>query len=214
MKGKGEKMKIRAERVVPVLLGVYFIENVICAVSPYDRTTWLAESLTAWIPLFFLLVCYFRGGRLSVAACCAMAPWFLLQTVGAHYSFELVPFDRVTEFFHFERNHFDRVCHFCVGGFAYPVIEVFERRKLIADRALTVFCVIMGVLGFAAVFEIIEWLYAVFSSPEAGAAFLGSQGDIWDAQKDMLADGLGACCASALYCLLNPCGGAEKRGEA
>ena len=39
-------MKIRAERVVPVLLGVYFIENVICAVSPYDRTTWLAESLT------------------------------------------------------------------------------------------------------------------------------------------------------------------------
>ena len=201
-------------RIPAILLGIYVVENIIGAIAPVDRTTWLAESLTAWIPLAAILIWYRRGMRLSPAAYLAMAPWFLLQTIGAHYTFVEVPFDWVTEFFGFQRNHFDRICHFCVGGFAYPVIEVFERRKLIANRALTIFCVIMGVLGFAAVFEIIEWLYAVFSSPEAGAAFLGSQGDIWDAQKDMLADGLGACCASALYCLLNPCGGAEKRGEA
>ena len=207
-------MKINAERAVPaVLLGVYLVENVIGAVSPYDRTTWLAESLTAWIPLAFLLFRYARGERLSAAAYCAMAPWFLLQTLGAHYSFERVPFDGVTELFHFGRNHFDRVCHFCVGGFAYPVIEILERRKAVAARTLTVFLVIMGVFGFSAIFEIIEWLYAVFSSPEAGAAFLGSQGDVWDAQKDMLADGLGACCAAAVYCLVNRRGKAEPAGN-
>ena len=66
------------------------------------------------------------------------------------------------------------------------------------------FCVVMGIFGFAAIFEIFEWLYAVCSSPESGTAFLGSQGDIWDAQKDMLADGLGACCATTFYCLLHP----------
>ena len=122
----------------------------------------------------------------------------------AHYTFEHVPFDWITELFGFQRNHFDRICHFCVSGFAFPVLELLERRQLVRGRVLAVFCVVMGVFGFAAIFEIFEWLYAACSSPQAGTAFLGSQGDIWDAQKDMLSDGLGACTASALYCLLNP----------
>ena len=195
-------MKLKSEHAVPaLLLGAYVVENIVAAISPVDRTTWLAESITAWIPLAWLIVWYWRGGRLSAAAWCAMAPWFLLQTLGAHYTFEQVPFGWVTELFGFQRNHFDRVCHFSVGGFAFPVLELLERRQLVRGRALTVFCVVMGIFGFSAIFEIFEWLYAVCSSPEAGTAFLGSQGDVWDAQKDMLADGLGACCASALYCL-------------
>ncbi|MBQ7695996.1 MAG: DUF2238 domain-containing protein [Lentisphaeria bacterium] len=204
-------MKIPVEYRVPaLLLGIYLLENLVAAAAPLDRVTWLAESLTAWIPLAFILVWYLRGGRLSAAAWLAMAPWFLLQTVGAHYSFEHVPFDWITEIFGFQRNHFDRVCHFCVGGFAFPVIEILERRELIRGRGLTVFFVVMGVFGFAALFEVIEMLYAICASPEAGAAFLGSQGDIWDAQKDMLADGLGAMCFSAFYCLLHPAGAKKE----
>ncbi|MEW6041908.1 MAG: DUF2238 domain-containing protein, partial [Elusimicrobiota bacterium] len=55
------------------------------------------------------------------------------------------------------------------------------------------------ILAAAAAYEIIEWLFAVLSDPQAGAAFLGSQGDIWDAQKDMLADGLGAVFSMTLF---------------
>ena len=198
-------MKIKAKTWVPaLLLGVYIAESFVTAVAPVDRTTWFAENLTAWIPLAAIMVWYRRGGRLSAAAWLAMAPWFLLQTVGAHYTFAQVPFGWVTELFGFQRNHFDRICHFCVGGFAFPVLELAERRGAIRGRGLAVFAVVMGVFGFAAIFEIFEWLYAVLSSPEAGSAFLGSQGDVWDAQKDMLADGLGAVCAAMLYCLITP----------
>ena len=198
-------MKIKAEKWVPaLLLGVYVAESLVTAVAPVDRTTWFAENLTAWIPLAAIMVWYWRGGRLSAAAWLAMAPWFLLQTVGAHYTFAQAPFGWVTELFGFQRNHFDRVCHFCVGGFAFPVLELLERRDAIRGRALAVFVAVMGIFGFAAIFEIFEWLYAVWSSPEAGSAFLGSQGDVWDAQKDMLADGLGAVCAAMLYCLMTP----------
>ena len=198
-------MKIKSETWVPVLLlGVYIAESFVTAIAPVDRTTWFAENLTAWIPLAAIMVWYRRGGRLSAAAWLAMAPWFLLQTIGAHYTFAQVPFGWVTELFGFQRNHFDRICHFCVGGFAFPVLELAERRGAIRGRALAVFAVVMGIFGFAAIFEIFEWLYAVLSSPEAGSAFLGSQGDVWDAQKDMLADGLGAACAAMLYCLMTP----------
>ena len=200
---------MKSEHWLPaLLLGIYIVENVVGAISPADRITWLAESLTAWIPLAAILFWYRRGGRLSAAAWLAIAPWFLLQTLGAHYTFEHVPFGWVTELFGFQRNHFDRICHFCVGGFAFPALELLERRGAIRGRGLALFCVVMGIFGFAAIFEIFEWLYAASASPEAGAAFLGSQGDIWDAQRDMLADGLGAICASAFYCLLNPRRGA------
>ena len=202
---------MKAEHRLPaLLLGIYIVENVVGAIAPVDRSTWLAESLTAWVPLAGILIWYGCGGRLSRAAWLAIAPWFLLQTLGAHYTFEHVPFGWVTEFFGFQRNHFDRICHFCVGGFAFPALELLERRGAIRGRALAVFCVVMGIFGFAAIFEIFEWLYAVSVSPEAGAAFLGSQGDIWDAQRDMLSDGLGAICASVFYCLLDPL----RRGRA
>jgi len=202
---------MKAEHRLPaLLLGIYIVENAVGAIAPVDRATWLAESLTAWVPLAGILIWYGCGGRLSRAAWLAIAPWFLLQTLGAHYTFEHVPFGWVTEFFGFQRNHFDRICHFCVGGFAFPALELLERRGAIRGRGLAVFCVVMGIFGFAAIFEIFEWLYAVSVSPEAGAAFLGSQGDIWDAQRDMLADGLGAICASLLYCLLDPL----RRGRA
>jgi putative membrane protein len=49
-------------------------------------------------------------------------------------------------------------------------------------------------------YELFEWVYAVLSDPKAGIAVLGSQGDIWDAQKDMLCDTLGAVCALGIYC--------------
>ena len=55
------------------------------------------------------------------------------------------------------------------------------------------------ILAVAGLFEILEWLYAVSADPAAGAAVRGSQGDVWDAQKDRLADGLGSLAAMILF---------------
>jgi putative membrane protein len=90
-----------------------------------------------------------------------------------------------------------------VGFFAYAGLEYYESRNLIKGRALAIFLVIMAIFGVAAVFELVEWLYAEVAAPEAGADFLGSQGDIWDAQKDMLCDGTGAIFSSIIYLIVN-----------
>jgi putative membrane protein len=123
--------------------------------------------------------------------------------VGGHYTFEKVPFDAITEFFGFERNHYDRICHFMVGFFAYPAMEFFEKQGIIKGRCWAALLMVMMIFGVAAVFELVEWIYAELAAPEAGNAFLGSQGDIWDAQKDMLSDGLGAVFATSLYAALH-----------
>ncbi len=132
---------------------------------------------------------------------CFIADVFL-HTIGGHYTFERVPFQWVSDTFGFERNHYDRIAHFSVGFYAFAFAELLDRRKLIEARWLLFLVPVMFIFTVAAVYEIIEWLYAALSDPTAGAAFLGSQGDPWDAQKDMLADGLGAIVAAALYLTL------------
>lgn len=196
-----------------VLLAIYCIEFVALAINPYDRTTWLAENIVGLIPVVSLVVLYFYKIRFSNTAYVLMAIFIYLHTIGGHYTFERVPFDFISEYFDFQRNHFDRMCHFMVGFFAYPLLELIEKGKWVRGRFLSIAVVVMAVFGFAGIFEIVEWLYAAFSNPEAGNAFLGSQGDIWDAQKDMLSDGLGAICTSILYHCMNRSAAPSSNGE-
>lgn len=185
------------------LLVLYLIEAVWLSFGPVSRVIWLTENSIAWMIIAVLIVLYARGVRFSKTAYTLIAIYLCFHTVGGHYTFEKVPFETVTELFGFKRNNFDRICHFMVGFFAYPALEYFEDRKIIRGRSMAVFLVIMGIFGVAAIFELVEWIYAELAAPEAGAAFLGSQGDIWDAQKDMLCDGCGAIFSSILYALFN-----------
>ena len=193
------------KKAVPItLLIIYLAEVLILGIAPADRTVWLSENIVAWIPAVFLVFMYYRGIRFSGMAYFSMWLWFVLHTIGGHFTFAEVPFDFVTETCGFERNHFDRVCHFLVGGFAYPAMEALEKYDFVKNRIVAFTVTVMAVFGFAGIFEIIEWLYAVWSSPEAGTAFLGSQGDVWDAQKDILADGTGAILFATIYCIKEP----------
>jgi putative membrane protein len=110
-----------------------------------------------------------------------------------------VPFGWVTDFFGFSRNHYDRMAHFTVGFYAYPLAELLLRKRLVASRFVLIMFPICFILAVAGVYEIFEWRYAVSADPTAGAAVLGSQGDVWDAQKDILADGLGAIVAIMIF---------------
>ena len=83
--------------------------------------------------------------------------------------------------------------------------QYFERNNLVKRRRLLCLLTIMAIFGFAAIFELIEWCYAALADAQSGTLFLGSgTWDVWDAQKDMLADGLGAICTTIFYCLLRP----------
>jgi putative membrane protein len=191
-----------ASRLPLVLLALYLLEFGLLAIAPYSRSVWWAENIPI-VLIVSILVFLYRRFRFSDTAYLLMAVLICLHTIGGHYTFERVPFGFITDLFGFSRNHFDRVSHFSVGFYAYAIIEFIDRRRLSNSRGLSAGFGILAIFTVAAVYEIIEWLYTAGSNPAAGAAFLGSQGDIWDAQKDMLADGLGAIAITIFYWIRN-----------
>jgi putative membrane protein len=182
-----------------ILLASYAVLCIVLAFHPYDRATWFVENLTVWIIVMTLTVLYVRGVRFSNTAYAMMSVLIFLHTIGGHFTFERVPFDLVTDFFGFERNHYDRIAHFSVGFYAYPIVEWLRAKRLVASNFLLCTYPVFAIATIAMSYELIEWVYAVKNAPEAAAAYLGSQGDIWDAQKDMLADTLGAIVATTFF---------------
>jgi putative membrane protein len=186
-----------------LLLALYAVEFAVLGVAPYDRAVWYIENGPIVAVVAVLVVLWVRGVRFSNLAYALTSVLVFLHTVGGHYTFERVPFEWFGRLFGFERNMFDRVAHFSVGLYAFAMAEWLERSRAVTRRFL-VFVVPIAAIGFVAAFyEIVEWLYAAYAgNPEAGAAFLGSQGDVWDAQKDMALDVLGAIAAVVLYAAL------------
>lgn len=181
------------------LLLFYVVLFIWAAINPYDRATWWAENIPIVLIAAALVVLYARGVVFSPVAYVFMSVLLYLHTIGGHYTFERVPFGLVTDLFGFHRNHYDRVAHFTVGFYAYAIAEVLVRTKAVRSR-LVLFLFPVFTIAFVAMgYELIEWWYAAAEGGASGAAFLGSQGDIWDAQKDMLADTLGALVATAVF---------------
>lgn len=169
------------------------------AFAPTDRTTWIVENLTVWIIVGAIAILHVRRVRFSLVSYLLMSVLIFLHTIGGHFTFANVPFSYVTDFFGFERNNFDRVAHFSVGFYAYAVAEWLWAKKLVRNSFLLFTYPVFVIATVAMSYEIIEWIYAATSDPLAGAAYLGSQGDIWDAQKDMLADTTGAMVATGFF---------------
>ena len=128
-----------------------------------------------------------------------MSVLIFMHTWGGHYTFALVPFDWFNDLFGFERNMYDRVAHMTVGFYAYPIIESLIKYKVVNQKWFAYFSAVCIIVAIAAVYELFEWRYATGGDPEAGLAVLGSQGDIWDAQKDMLMDSIGGLIGGVLY---------------
>lgn len=189
----------RSDSVVPkVILAGYIALFIWGAIGPYDRATWWAENIPIVIIVATLVVMYRRGTRFSALAYVLMAVLPYWHTVGGHYTFERVPFGWFNRLIGSERNMFDRVGHFSVGFYAFGILEYLLARGAMSRRLASLFAVFT--IAFVAMsYELIEWGYAVTAGGESGAAFLGSQGDIWDAQKDMLMDTLGAIAAVLLF---------------
>lgn len=180
----------------------FFVYFAVLAVNPTSRAVWVAEVIPVLL-VFLGLVLTYRYFRFSNTAYALMAFWLFWHTLGGHYTFANVPFDWFNGLIGAERNHFDRIAHFSVGFYAFPTAEWMLRRGHCRYVPANIFALLL-VMGIAAGYEIIEWWYAVIEGGNAGIEFLGSQGDIWDAQKDMLADTLGALFALLLFAFLRP----------
>ncbi len=184
------------------LLTGYLLLFAVCAIEPYDRAVWWAENLPILL-LVGLVIWTYRYHSFSTMSLLFMSFLVVLHTIGGHYTFERVPFDFITEQFDFQRNHYDRMAHFSVGFYAYPIAEILLKKRLVRAVPVLVLFPLFAIISVAGVYEIFEWLYAILGDAEAGIAVLGSQGDIWDAQKDILADSLGAIFALIVFFFVN-----------
>jgi putative membrane protein len=168
------------------------------AVSPLDRENWILSSVLPFA-LIAALVLGRRALPLSTISCASIVAFLMLHTVGAHYTYAQVPIGVwLQHAFDLQRNHFDRVTHFAFGLlFTYPLFEGFQLRLRDGSAGLAYYVTFMTQLGLAGAWEIIEAVVAQVAHPELGMAFVGSQGDVWDAQHDMLA----ATCGTVLALL-------------
>ena len=162
----------------------------------------MAEVIPVALVVVFLAA-GFRKFRFSNWSYTLMFFWLACHTVGAHYTFAEVPFEWFRELVGAHRNPFDRVAHFTVGFYAFPVAEYLVRRQY-AGKVLAGIFGLFFVMAVAAAYEIIEWQYAVIVGGNDANDFLGSQGDIWDAQKDMFCDTCGAVASLVLFYLVRP----------
>ena len=190
------------DKTALILLSLYIIIFIACAVNPYARDVWWAENLPIMI-IVTVVIIVSRYYTFSALSYILMSIFIYLHTIGGHFSFERVPFDFVNNLFGFERNNYDRFAHFSVGFYAYPIAEILLNRKLVNSKIILTLFPIFSIFAVAGGYEIIEWLFAVSADPDAGVAVLGSQGDIWDAQKDMLMDICGSIIATILFLQMN-----------
>ncbi|EHD6027600.1 DUF2238 domain-containing protein [Vibrio parahaemolyticus] len=175
------------------LLGLtifYAIVFLFSALEPSSRAVWFAEIIPAIGILIAIWAISIRY-QFSNTAYLLMFIWLCLHTIGAKYTFAEVPFDWFNNLIRSERNNFDRVAHFAIGLYAYPIAEYLIRNKKF-NPTFSCWFALFAIMSLAAGYEIIEWWYAELAGGDEGIAFLGSQGDIWDAQKDMLCDTTGA----------------------
>ncbi len=194
-----------------VLLAALLVIGGLLGIAPNDRGNWLLENALAALAVVVLVLTY-RRMPLSKVSYTLIFLFLVLHEVGAHYSYSEVPYDAWFERWTgetlsarlgLERNHYDRVVHFSYGLLlAYPFRELFVR---VADvRGFWgYFLPLDVVMSTSMLYELIEWGAAMVLGDGAGQAYLGSQGDVWDAHKDMLLATIGAaialCVAAAVH---------------
>jgi putative membrane protein len=193
------------------LLVLFLVLAVPLGLDPFDRSDWMLENALVALALVVLIPTAWRFPLSKVSYTCLFV-FLCLHEIGAHYTYSLVPYDQwiqnltgtsLGEVMGWQRNHFDRLVHFCYGLLlAYPMREVFLR---VADvRGFWGYFLPLDLtMSTSMIYELIEWGAAVGFGGELGAAYLGTQGDPWDAHKDMALASLGALVAMLITAFIN-----------
>lgn len=186
-----------------LLLGIFASTWCWAAWKPLHPEDWLLENYLVffWVPVLLVTARFFRLSDISYGL---TTLFICLHVVGTHYTYAEVPFGETLQLWvGADRNMYDRLVHFAYGLLlAYPIREVLVRIARLRGFWSYFFPVDIT-FAFSSIYEIIEWQVAAMAAPELGLAFLGSQGDIWDAQKDMLLAGTGAIIAMLIVFLIN-----------
>lgn len=156
------------------------------AFKPSSYGIWILEIIPAVIALGFITFLYKRF-RLTTLSYTIIVLSTTLMFIGGHYEYSKVPlFDWLKDTLDLDRNHYDRFGHLMKGLTAIVIREILLRKTRLVNNYWLIGIVTSVILAVAALYEIIEWLFAMLTGEgKASKDFLGMQGDIWDAQWDM-----------------------------
>lgn len=199
------------QRYPRLLLALLVALSVALGIAPHDRADWLLENALLFGAVAVLIATH-RALPLSRVSYTLIFVFACLHTIGAHYTYSLVPYDdwiaaltgrTLSSVTGWERNHYDRLVHFSYGLLlAYPAREVFLRVANVRGF-WGYFLPLDVVMATSMLYELIEWGAAMAFGGDLGTAYLGTQGDPWDAQKDMALATVGAVLAMAITAAIN-----------
>jgi len=180
-----------------VLLSILSAVFVWSAIDPADRLTWALEVAPVVIVLPILVVTY-RYFVFTPLVYVLILIHVLILLIGGHYTYAEVPwFNWLRDAYELSRNYYDRLGHFAQGFVPAMVVrEILLKKSPLVPGRWLFFIVSCICLSISAVYEFIEWWVAAYEGGAADA-FLGTQGDIWDTQWDMLMALVGAVTAQA-----------------
>lgn len=168
-------------------------------IRPYDRATWLLEVFPVIVALPVMWLSYRRFPLTTLLYTCVFLHAVVLMLGGA-YTYARVPLGfQIADLLHLERNPYDKIGHL-FQGFVPALVarEIFIRGQYVRGRNMLAFLVVCVAMAVSAAYELVEWLAAVMFG-EGAYDFLGTQGDPWDTQADMLFALIGAIAALLLF---------------
>ncbi|MFY9554333.1 MAG: DUF2238 domain-containing protein [Blastocatellia bacterium] len=165
------------------------------AIQPHDYFTWLLEVIPAVAGAAVLLVTY-RRFRFTTLVYTLIALHMIILMVGGHYTYAEVPIGQwIRDQFDLSRNHYDRLGHFAQGFVPAMISREVLLRLNVVKRGRWLFVLVVSVcLAISALYELVEWIVSAMTG-SSGDAFLGTQGDVFDTQKDMAMAFIGALTA-------------------
>lgn len=204
-------MDKRHARFVLILAAVFALEWLILAINPVDRADWALENALVMVFVVLIAISY-KHLTLSKISYSLIFVFMCLHEVGAHYTYAQVPYNAwfeavfgttLNDMLGWERNHFDRLVHFLYGLLlAYPIREIFLRVANVRGF-WGYFLPLDLTMSTSMMFELFEWGAAEYFGGDLGMAYLGTQGDVWDAHKDMALASLGALAAMTATAIIN-----------
>lgn len=184
---------------------------ILLAIEPHDRSDWALENVLVVAAAFALFFSY-KHLLLSRISYAMIFIFLCLHALGSHWTYSLVPYDQAFELISgqsfnelvgWQRNQYDRIVHFAYGLLlAYPIRELFLRVAQVKGF-WGYFLPVVLTMASSMIYELVEWAAAEVFASELGIAFVGAQGDIWDAQKDMWLATLGALISMAVTAVIN-----------
>jgi putative membrane protein len=175
------------------LLGIFLALWAALAIAPFDRADWALENLLTVATLIWLVPEH-RRRPLSAVSLVLVFVFMCLHITGAHYTYAEVPYERwgqellglsINGALGWERNNFDRVVHFAFGLLLVVPMRLQLRHATGLSERWSWWLAFNLVLVGSSLYELLEWGAALVVGGDLGMAYLGTQGDEWDAHKDM-----------------------------